>query len=49
MMTTSFFLSIILWFVESEVANSALAGKLIEEDDVEMRLERVSASCLDEK
>ena len=35
--------------MESEVANSALAGKLIEEDDVEMRLERVSASCLDEK
>ena len=30
---------VLLWFVESEVANSALTGKLIEEDDVEMRPE----------
>ena len=42
------YIVMLLWFVESEVANSALAGKLIEEDDVEMRPERVSASCLDE-
>ena len=38
----------LLWFVESKVANSALAGKLIEEEEVEMRPERVSASCFDE-
>ena len=25
---------VLLWFVELEVANSAVAGKLIEEDDV---------------
>ena len=30
---------VLLWFVESEVANSAVTGKLIEEDDVEMRPE----------
>lgn len=37
-----------LWFVESDVAESALAGKLIEEQEVETRPERVSPSCLDE-
>ena len=36
-----------LWFEESDVAESALAGKLIEEHEVETRPERVS-SCLDE-
>ena len=37
----------LLWFVDSEVSHEALAGRLIEEDEVEVRLERVSASCLD--
>ena len=37
-----------LWFVESDIAESALAGKLIEEQEVETRPERVSPSCLDE-
>ena len=37
-----------LWFVESDVAESALAVKLIEEHKVETRPERVSSSCLDE-
>lgn len=38
----------LLWFVDSEVDHEALAGRLIEEDEVEVRSERVSASCLDE-
>ena len=36
------------WFVEARVAESALKGKLIEEEEVETRPEHVSASCLDE-
>ena len=36
------------WFVEARVAESALKGKLIEEEDVEPRPECVSASCLDD-
>lgn len=36
------------WFVEAMVAESALKGKLIEEEEVETRPEHVSALCLDE-
>ena len=36
-----------LWFVDSEVVESALAGKLIEKQEVETRPECTS-SCLDE-
>ena len=35
------------WFVEARIANSAMEGKLIEEE-VETRPEHVSTSCLDE-
>ena len=41
-------LVILLWFVEPEVADAALSGTIIEEEQVEMRPEKVSASCLDE-
>ena len=34
--------------MDSEVAESALAGKLIEEQEVETRPERISSYCLDE-
>ena len=36
------------WLVEARAAESVLKGKLIEEEDIETRPERVSASCLDE-
>ena len=39
----------LLWFVEQEVATTALARRrLIEEEEVETRPEQVLASCLDE-
>lgn len=38
----------LLWFVDIDISEQALAGKLIEESEVEVRPERVSASCLDE-
>ena len=39
---------ILLWFVEPAGADAALAGNIIEEEQVEMRPEKVSAFCLDE-
>lgn len=38
----------LLWFVDSKVADMAVKGSIIEEEEVEVRPERVSASCLDE-
>ena len=38
----------LLWFVEPEVADAALCGRVIEEEEVETRPDKVSASCLDE-
>ena len=36
-------------FVDVEVANSAVAGdKIVEENDIEVRPEKISVSCLDE-
>ena len=40
---------ILSWYVDVEVANSAIAGdKIIEENDIEDRPEKISVSCLDE-
>ena len=40
---------ILSWFVDVEVANSAIAGdKIVEENDIEVRPEKISVSCLDE-
>ena len=36
------------WFAEDSVVAKALSGRLIEENEVETRPERVSSSCLDE-
>ena len=39
---------ILYWFVDVEVANSAIAcGKIIEENDIEVRPEKISVSCLE--
>ena len=44
-----FLLVMLLWFVDSEVAEAALKGnKVVEECEVEIRPNRVPASCLDE-
>ena len=39
---------ILSWFVDSSVAAGAIDGKIIEEDEVEVRPEKITASCLDE-
>ena len=40
---------IISWFVDVEVANSAIAcGKIVEENDIEVIPEKISVLCLDE-
>ena len=40
---------ILSWFVDVEVANSAIAGdKIVEDNDIEVRPEKISVSCLDE-
>ena len=45
----SYIVVILLWFVESAIAELALSQKgLIQEDSVEVLPERVTASCLDE-
>ena len=36
------------WFAEDSVVAKAISGRLIEENEVETRPERVSSSCLDE-
>ena len=42
-------LVILSWFVDRQVKDAALTRKrLIEEDEVEMRPERIPASCLDD-
>ena len=42
-------LVILSWFVDRQVKDAALTRmRLIEEDEVEMRLERIPASCLDD-
>ena len=39
---------ILSWFVDVEVANSAIAdNKIIEENDIEVRPEKISVLCLD--
>ena len=41
--------AILSWFVDPDVAAGAInGGKIIEEDEVEVRPEKVSASCVDE-
>ena len=40
--------AILSWFVDSDIAASAIDGEAIEEDEVEVRPEKVPASCLDE-
>ena len=43
------YIMILSWFVDVEVVNSAIAcGKIVEENDIEVRLEKISVSCLDE-
>ena len=38
---------ILSWFVDVEVANSAVAGdEMVEENDIEVRPEKISVSCL---
>ena len=39
---------ILSWFVDVEVGSSAVAGNKIEENDIEVRPEKISVSCLDE-
>ena len=39
---------ILSWFVDVEVGNSAVAGNEIEENDIEVRPEKIFVSCLDE-
>ena len=40
---------ILSWFVDVEVGNSAVAGdKIVEENDIERKPEKISVSCLDE-
>ena len=40
---------ILSWFVDCQIKEAVLARKrLVEEEDVEMKPERISASCLDE-
>ena len=39
---------ILRWFVEPDIADAALKGQLVTEDEVEVQPERVSPSCLDE-
>ena len=40
---------ILSWFVDVEVANSGVASdKIVEENDYEVRPEKISVSCLDE-
>ena len=40
---------ILSWFVDCQIKEAVLAGKrLVEEEDVEMKPERISAWCLDE-
>lgn len=41
-------LVILSWFVEGEVAKAALAGHIIQEDEVETRPDQISTSCIDE-
>ena len=38
----------LLWFMEPEVADADLHRRIIEEEEVETRRDKVSASCLDE-
>ena len=49
-MVHTFFLfsAILSWFVSAEVAAEAIGGEIIEEGDVEVRPEKVPASCIDE-
>ena len=37
---------VLRWFIDEEVVNAALSGNIIEEE-VEVKLEQVPASCLD--
>ena len=39
---------ILSWFVKGEVAKAALAGCIIQEDEVETRPDQISTSCIDE-
>ena len=41
-------LAILRWFVEPEIADAALNGRLITEEKVEVQPGNVSVSCLDE-
>ena len=43
-----YFTVILSWFVDSSVAAGAIDGKIIEEDEVEVRPEKITVSCLDE-
>ena len=43
-----FFLVILGWFVDDNVIDKAMTGKLIEENEVEVNPENVPATCLDE-
>ena len=46
---STLYIVILSWFVDVEVANSAVAGdKIVEENDIEVRPEKISVSCLDE-
>ncbi len=40
--------AILSWFVDSDIAASAIDGEVIEINEVEVRPENVPASCLDE-
>jgi hypothetical protein len=47
--TDKFMFAVILsWFVDEKVVMSALHGMVIDEDEVEVIPEKVSASCIDE-
>ena len=44
-----YFVVILSWFVETHVATEAVNGtQIIQEEDIEMRPEKVSTSCIDE-
>ena len=46
---STLYIVILSWFVDVEVANSSVAGdKIVEENDIEVRPEKISVSCLDE-
>ena len=46
---STLFIVILSWFVDAKVANSAVAcDKTVEENDIEVRPEKIYVSCLDE-